>query len=185
MINFYRNNLPHAAESQKNLNAYLKGTKKNDNSPILWTTEAEKAYNKCKESIMNSVVTAHPSRTASLALMTDASNTCIGAVLQQKSGTNWEPLGFYSCKLDETQQKYSTFDRELLGVYLAVKHFQRLVEGRQFTIFTDHRPLTYAFSKKPSSNDAVSVKTLSVALHISSPHSITPSLPLPMHKVMP
>lgn len=102
---------------------------------------------------MNAVLTVHPSRTAPLALMTDASSTCVGAVLQQKSGRNWEPLGFFSKKLSDTQQKYSTFDRELLGIYMAVKHFQRLVEGREFTIFTDHRPLTYAFSQKPSSND--------------------------------
>lgn len=153
MVNFYRSNIPRAAENQRILNEYLHGSKKNDNSPVPWTTEADKAYEKCKESMKNAVLTAHPSRNASLALMTDASATCVGGVLQQKSGRNWEPLGFFSQKLSETQQKYSTFDRELLGIYMAVKHFHRLIEGREFTIFTDHRPLTYAFSQKPSSND--------------------------------
>ena len=30
-------------------------------------------------------------------------------------------------------------------MYLAVRHFQHLLEGRQFTIYTDHKPLTFAF----------------------------------------
>lgn len=153
MINFYRSNLPNAAKHQLILNNYLRDSKKNDKTPISWTIEAEQAFEKCKESIMNAILTVHPSSTSPLALMTDASATCVGAVLQQKSGPNWEPLGFFSRKLTETQQKYSTFDRELLGVYMAVKHFQRLIEGREFTIFTDHKPLTYAFTQKPSSND--------------------------------
>ena len=40
--------------------------------------------------------------------------------------------------------KYSTFDRELLAIYLAVKHFCHFVEGYQFHILTDHKPLTFA-----------------------------------------
>ena len=40
----------------------------------------------------------------------------------------------------------STFDRELLAVYLAIKHFRHFVEGREFFILTDHKPLTFALS---------------------------------------
>ena len=40
--------------------------------------------------------------------------------------------------------RYSTFGRELLAAYLAVNHFRRALEGRQFTLLTDHQPLTYA-----------------------------------------
>lgn len=42
--------------------------------------------------------------------------------------------------------KYSTFDRELLAVYLAIKHFRYFIEGREFQIFMDHKPLTYSLS---------------------------------------
>ena len=31
-----------------------------------------------------------------------------------------------------------------LAVYLAIKHFQHFVEGREFHVLTDHKPLTYA-----------------------------------------
>ena len=58
----------------------------------------------------------------------------------------WCPVAFFSRKLSNAERKYSTFDRELLAIFLAVKHFRHLIEGLQFTIFTDHRPLTFAFA---------------------------------------
>jgi hypothetical protein len=37
--------------------------------------------------------------------------------------------------------RYSTFDRELLAAFSAVRHFRVLLEGRQFRLLTDHKPL--------------------------------------------
>ncbi|GFX10809.1 transposon Tf2-6 polyprotein [Trichonephila clavipes] len=59
-----------------------------------------------------------------------------------------ETNSFYSKKLNETQTRYSTYDRELLGIYLSVKHFKHLLEGNDFVIYTDHKPLTFAFKQK-------------------------------------
>jgi hypothetical protein len=153
MVNFYRSNLPNAAQYQTGLNEYLHDSRKNDNSPIVWTPEAEHAFVQCKQNVMDAITIAHPLQDAQLALFTDASASCVGAALQQKIGLKWQPLGFFSKGLSEAQKKYSTFDRELLGIYMAVRHFQRLIEGREFTIYTDHKPLTFAFTKKPSIND--------------------------------
>jgi hypothetical protein len=77
----------------------------------------------------------------------DASNTHIGAVLQQNKGRGEQPLAFFSRKLDVTQSKYSTFDRELLACHEAVRHFRWSLEGREFFILTDHRPLTFALTR--------------------------------------
>lgn len=43
---------------------------------------------------------------------------------------------------------YNTYDRELLVIYEAVKHFRHMLEARHILIFTDHKPLTYAFSQR-------------------------------------
>jgi cleavage and polyadenylation specificity factor subunit 1 len=67
-------------------------------------------------------------------------------VLQQYARNVWQPLAFFSKKLSPAQQKYSAYDRELLWMYEAVKHF-RMLEARLFTIFTDHKPITYAFQQ--------------------------------------
>ena len=56
-------------------------------------------------------------------------------------------LAFFSQKLRPPERKYSAFDRELLALYLGIRHFRYLLEGRQFIAFTDHKPLTFCMSK--------------------------------------
>ena len=41
----------------------------------------------------------------------------------------------------------SVTDRELLAAYRAVRHFRHLLEGRQFTLYTDHKPLVSMMTK--------------------------------------
>lgn len=41
-------------------------------------------------------------------------------------------------------RKNSTFRKELIAVYLAVKLFQHHLEARKFTLLTDHKPFIYA-----------------------------------------
>ena len=69
----------------------------------------------------------------------------MGAVLSQ-DGADGPPIAFFSKKLTAAEMKYSAFDRELLGVFLAIKHFRHLVEGRPFIVWTDHKPLCGALS---------------------------------------
>ena len=67
------------------------------------------------------------------ALSVDASGTHVGAALQQEvSSGSLQPLGFFSRKLNTAEQKYSAFDRELLAVYAAIRHFRSALEGRRF-----------------------------------------------------
>ena len=86
-------------------------------------------------------------KVSEVSLLTDASNTHIGAALQQKESGGWRPLVFFSAKHSTTQHRYSAFDRELLGVFLALRHFRFELEGRKFHILTDHLPLVSALSR--------------------------------------
>lgn len=151
MINFYRNNIPQAAKHQALLNKYLVRSKKNDKTEIQWTPDALEAFDQCKASLSDAVTLTPPTTHAPLSLMTDASQTCVGAVLQQYENGMWKPLSFFSKGLSEAQSNYSTYDRELLAIYMAVTHFQPYVEGRELIIYTDHKPLCYAFTTKQNS----------------------------------
>lgn len=149
LINFYRRHIPNAAELQAPLHDVLHNkTKKNDKTPIDWTNSMENAFQSCKESLTSTASLAYPDN-SELALICDASETSIGAVLQQ---SDKRPLGFFSKKLSVSEVKYSTYDRELLAIYAAVIHFRIYLEGREVTIYTDHKPLIYAFQTKHSSN---------------------------------
>ena len=89
---------------------------------------------------------SHPKLAAPTSLATDASDTAIGAVLQQYVDGVWQPISYFSRKLSPAETKYSTFDRELLAIYLAIKHFRHFIEGRVFHVSTDHKPLTFSFA---------------------------------------
>jgi hypothetical protein len=144
MLNFYRRFLPHAAATQAPLHDVLSGPKVKGSHPITWTPELLKAFEDCKARLSRATLLAHPDTSAPLALFTDASTSAMIAVLQQYVKIVWQHLVFFSKKLSPTQQKYSAYDRELLGTYEAVKHFRHMLEARHFTIFTDHKPITYA-----------------------------------------
>ncbi|GBN45796.1 hypothetical protein AVEN_162358-1, partial [Araneus ventricosus] len=66
----------------------------------------------------------------------------------KREGDSWKPLGFFSRKLSTAEQKYSAYDRELLAIFASIKYFRYLLERTKFTILTDHKPITYAFSQK-------------------------------------
>lgn len=153
MVNFYRSHLPHAAENQAILNSYLHNSKKNDKTKIVWSDKAEQAFLECKDCLQQAVTLSHPLANSTLALFADASDTSVGAALNQCVEGKWKPLGYFSKRLSDSQTKYSTYDRELLAVYLALQHFRNMVEGRELIIYTDHKPLTFAFSRKISEKE--------------------------------
>ncbi|CAA9995004.1 unnamed protein product, partial [Nesidiocoris tenuis] len=148
MFNFYRRFVPKAADHLAVLNDCLKGLGAKQNSDILWTSEKIAAFESCKEHLNRAVMLAFPQSTVPWSLMVDASDTAIGGSVQQLVNRSWQPLGFYSRKLSENERKYSAYDRELLAAYACVKQFRYLLEGRIFTLYTDHKPLTYAFRQK-------------------------------------
>ena len=67
-------------------------------------------------------------------------------IRDRSQGPDRQPLGFFSKKLSSPEKKYSAFDRELLAMYLAVKHFRPHLDGRHFAIYTDHKPLCGAIT---------------------------------------
>ncbi|UYV83314.1 hypothetical protein LAZ67_23000472 [Cordylochernes scorpioides] len=84
----------------------------------------------------------------------------VGSVLQQLDNNTWKPIAFFSKKLNPAQCNYSTYDRELLAIYLSIKFFKHLLEAREFTILTDHKPLIYAFKQKNEKASPIQLRHL-------------------------
>ena len=59
---------------------------------------------------------------------------------------------FFSKKLSPAETRYSAFDRELLAVYATIRHFRHNLEGRNFFVNADHKPLTYVVTSQPISD---------------------------------
>ena len=101
----------------------------------------KEAFEDAKRLLEKAVTLNHPDPTAPLALTTDASKLALGATLDQWVDGCWRPLGMWSKTLKPAQQGYSTYRRELMGIQLAMRHFNDRFAGRPLIIFTDHLPL--------------------------------------------
>jgi len=112
------------------------------------------AFQASKESLIEVTKLAHPDPAAPIVLAVDASDHHVGAVLQQRTHHGLQTF-FSQKKLDPVQMKYSAFDRELLAVYLAIRHFCWALEGHAFHVESDHKPLSFALHR---SSDAWSAR---------------------------
>ena len=139
IVNFYHRFIPHAAALMGPLHSmsHVKGDK------FQWSDQLQSAFDATKHALASATLLNHPSATATTCLTVDASDL---GVLEQFLDGSWKPLAFFSRKLDKAQKSYSTFDRELLAIYSAIRHFAYFLEGRHFHIYTDHKPLTFALA---------------------------------------
>ena len=148
MINYYRRWIPKAAGHMYFLFDALKGQKKGMPKTLEWNPDRQKSFDAVKEALAQATLLHHPRPGAEIAITTDASNQAIGGVLEQKGPDGWEPLAFYSAKLTEKQQEWVPYDRELLAAFKGVRHFRSMVEGRPFTLYSDHQSLVPSIHKK-------------------------------------
>jgi hypothetical protein len=143
LINFYRRFLPAAARVLLPLTDSLRKSTK----AWEWTDEMNVSFQEAKDLLACATLLAHPVEEAEISVACDASATHVGAVLQQMEEGSWRPLSFFSRKLKKAEKNYSTFDREMLATFLAIKHFRFFLEGREFTVLTDHKPLVAALKR--------------------------------------
>ena len=144
MLNYYRRFIPYCTDLLSPLSDLLRIRKKK-NEQISLNDIQLKAFYEVKLKLATTSLLAHPVPDAKFSLVVDASGTAVGAVLQQQQ--QLQPLAYLSRQLKPAEQRDSTFGRELLAMYFAVKYFQHSLEGRKFVIYTDHRPLTFALSQ--------------------------------------
>ena len=69
----------------------------------------------------------------------DAFGTGFGAVLHQGAG----PLAFFSRPFASRHIKLAAYERELIGLVQAVRHWRPYLWGRRFTMRTDHYSLKF------------------------------------------
>jgi hypothetical protein len=151
LFNFYRKFILAASRLILPFTRVLRGNPRGDH-PLAWSAEMGTAFTAARQSLLSSATLEHPAGNAELSLVTDASSSHVGAVIQQKRpGQGWRLLGFFPAQLDKAQGNYSAFDRELFAVVAAIKHFRYMLEGWPFTVFTDHKPLwgPSAYSQTP------------------------------------
>lgn len=111
----------------------------------VWTPACEKAFQGVKYALTHAPVLAMPDFKKPFEVICDASLVGIGAVLLQEG----RPVAFESRKLIPAEVNYLTTEQELLAVVHALTTWRCFLEGVEFTVVTDHNPLTF-FPSQPT-----------------------------------
>jgi len=148
MFGFYQRCLPDYTTLMQPLRDLLRA------DTFTWSDHHTTAFDTLKKHLADATELAYPQANATLTLTCDASAHAIGACLHQVVNGKSTPLSFFSRTLSATEQRYSTFDRELLALFAAVKKWRDFISGYQTTAFTDHKPLVGAIKNpKPRTSD--------------------------------
>ena len=141
MTSYYRRFIPNYSQTADPL---IKLTRKY--ATFEWTDECQKAFETLKLSLITPPTLAYPDMSKPFILYTDASDTCIGAVLTQVQDDIEKPIHYLSHKLSKTQCNYPIIQKEMYSIVYALNKLDHYLNGSEFVIKTDHKPLKYLFS---------------------------------------
>jgi len=108
---------------------------------VTWTEEMGEAFYAIRNAVCGAYELIIPIPADRFSLVTDASGRGIGAVLQVERDGEWMPAAFFSRQTREPETRYSASELEALAVVAVVKHFSSYLYGRDFVVYTDHKPL--------------------------------------------
>ena len=132
--------IPGVAETARPLYEALD---KDGKKTLKWTEEMTSSFTKLKQQVSDAVALYLPDFKKPFVLVTDASDSGTGAMLANRDGQDLKPLGFFHHALSEHERRYSTTEKELLAVVLAVKRFRIYLSNGPFSLITDHRALRW------------------------------------------
>uniref|UniRef100_A0A7G3ANC8 RNA-directed DNA polymerase n=1 Tax=Lutzomyia longipalpis TaxID=7200 RepID=A0A7G3ANC8_LUTLO len=111
---------------------------------IVWTSEAERAFEEIKRALGSAPILRNPKYDRVFHVCTDASDVGIGAQLTQRDDNGDEyTVTYISQKLSETQKKWSIGERECLSVIVALNKWRHYLEGSKVVLVTDSEALKW------------------------------------------
>lgn len=148
MTSWYRRFIPNFSQIIAPISDLITKARKT----IKWNDEADKAFQKLKESLVSEPVLVPPDFDKEFTIQCDASDVGIAGVLTQiDSDGNERVVSYYSKKLTKAEKKYTVTEKECLAVLKSVEHFRPYIELRHFKIITDHHSLVWLQNLKDPS----------------------------------
>ena len=132
------------AEPLTNLTAKDKGWQ--------WGTAEQLAFETLRRAVTEAPIVAYPDFEKPFWVKTDASGGSVGFVLTQFHEEREHVISYGSKKLDATQRRWSTYDREFFGLLTGIRNNSHYLRVKPFFAVTDHRPLL-AWRKQDAKKD--------------------------------
>ena len=153
-MGFYQNMIPRYAEWTSSMTDLLQKNKK-----IEWGPDQESGLAKLKKHFATNKPLAMHDPEKQTELQTDVSDRTIKAMVFQQG----KPLDYYSKKLTPAETNYTTGDKKMFAVVVALKHWRHLTQRAKHKVFvhTNHKRLMPFFK-----NETIKPKTSSVVKKI-------------------
>jgi hypothetical protein len=141
MASYYRCYFPNLAENTHCLNELLH---KDKPERVKWLPQHTAALEAIKRGLTSKPVLAAPNPDKPFIVQTDATQHSVAAILTQIDDEGREHVICYaSRKLLPREERYSSMERERLGIIFAVTKWEQWLYGQKIIVQTDHRPLQW------------------------------------------
>jgi len=138
-INFYRTFIPNCASNSQHLTNLLK-----KDVPFVWTSAHQQEFEYLKSILVSDTCLTMPDMSQPFELFTDASNTCVSAVLTQ----NKRPVEYFSRKLRANELNWVIYEKEALALIEAINRWKHYLQTKPFTVKIDNQALSFLKSQK-------------------------------------
>jgi hypothetical protein len=114
-----------------------------------WNDKEERAFQFLKEACTEPPLLKTFDSSKKTKIETDASDFAIGACLSQQYDDRWHPVAYHSRSLSPAEGNYDIYDKELLAIVDAFKHWRVYAESSiDLVVYSDHKNLTYFTTTK-------------------------------------
>ena len=120
-----------------------------------WGAAQQSAFDTLKEKLAAKTMLVRPDWEQPFILTCDWCNAGIGCCLSQIQEGVEVPVCFYSQVLRGAEQRYSATEGECLSLVWAVHKCKEYLQGRKFTLVTDHKALLYILDNSSPEPNAV------------------------------
>ncbi|EIE78251.1 hypothetical protein RO3G_02955 [Rhizopus delemar RA 99-880] len=144
LINYFRPLIPKAST----LLAPLDALRNEKSLEKIWNSKHQTCFDNLKKVLLEGTILAYPDLNRPFCVATDASNVGVGVVLYQVIDGKMKYISMMAKSLSKSERNYSATKRELLAVVYALKKFHKYLWGNHFTLYTDHKALTYLHTQK-------------------------------------
>jgi len=119
------------------------------NNKFTWGESQDKAFQTLKTAFTTAPILQHFQPGLPIVIETDASDYALAGILSHMIEGKLYPVAFYCRKLSDPELNYEIYDKEMLAIVEAFKHWRAYLEGSaDILVYTYHKNLQYFTTTK-------------------------------------